>query len=171
MEEWNMTIYQHTVFSNVFTIFYNLINNYVPDPLSRNTKWIFAEFPESDVAESKVKYPIIIIEPANITWEKFTQTRQWNMIDIKFSVYSKQMIQADSLLNQINSIMDHNRNLLRNDDGLSFINLEDTDTDFELRAGTRIHIRSARYSMKSAFISGISKIAISKTINSNGEIA
>lgn len=166
-----MAINQHTVFSNVFTIFYNLLNKHIVDPSSRNKQWIYSSFPEEDISKAKVQYPIIIIEPANMSWEQFTQTKSWNLIDLTVEAYSKRMDQADSLLNQINSTLDHFKWDLKTDEKIDFLNLTGTDTDFTLRGGTRAHIRSATYNMRNAFRSGLAKLTKSSAINSNGKIA
>ena len=165
-----MTLNQHTIFSNVFTVFYNLLNKHVVDPSSRNKQWIYSSFPEEDISGSKVKYPIIIIEPANMSWEQFTQTKSWNLIELKFEAYSKMMDQADSLLDKINGTIDHFKWDLKTDEKIDFLNLAATDTDFTLRGGTRAHIRSATYNMRNAFRSGLAKLTRSSAVNSNGEI-
>lgn len=166
-----MSIKQHVVFSDVFTIFYNLLNNHVVDPLSRNKQWIFSSFPEEDIAEKKVKYPIIIIEPPDMAWDQLTQTKSKNLMEVRFSAFSTRMEQADSLLNQINSTMDHFKWNLKVDDGIDFLNLASTDTDFTLRGGTRAHERLATYTMQNIYRSGLAKISVSNTLNSNAEIA
>ena len=166
-----MAIAQHTVFPNVFNVFYNLLNKHISDPLNRGSQWIFASFPEEDISKGKVKYPILIIEPPDMSWETLTQTKSTNMIEIIFSAYSTKMAQADSLLTQINSVVDSNRWALKNDDGLSFVNLTGTSTDFVLRGGTRAHIRIATYSMQNIFVNGLAKVSRSATINSSGVIS
>jgi hypothetical protein len=166
-----MTLPQSKIFSDVFSAFYNTLNSHVTDPLSRDSQWIFSSFPEEDISKQKVKYPVIIIEPAKMTWETFTQTKNWNMIEMSFSAYSLQMIQADSLLDQINDAIDHYRNDLKNTYNLSFIKLTGTDTDFTLRGAARAHIRSVTYTMQRAFTTGLAKGIATKTINSNAVIA
>ena len=165
-----MKIRQNVVFSDVFSIFYNLLNNHVVDPLTRNKQWICSSFPEEDIAEGKVKYPIIIIEPPDMSWEQLTQTKSKNLIEVRFSAFSTMMDQADSLLNKINGTMDHFRWDLKVDNGIDFLNLTDTDTDFTLRGGTRAHERLATYTMQNIFRSGLAKVSKSNTLNSNGEI-
>jgi len=139
----------------------------------RNGRTFFTgnSFPEEDLIDKKVKYPVIIIEPAKMTWETFTQTKNWNMIEISISAYSLQMIQADSLLNQINDAINSYRNDLKNTYNLSFIKLTGTDTDFTLRGAARAHIRSVTYTMQRAFTTGLAKGNSDKTLNSNARIA
>ena len=166
-----MTLNQHTIFSNVFTVFYNLLNKNVVDPSSRNKQWIFSSFPEEDISADKIKYPIIIIEPPDMAWEQFTQTKSKNLIEVRFSAFSTRMDQADSILNQINATMDHFKWDLKVDEGIDFLNLASTDTDFTLRGGTRAHERLATYTMENIFRSGLAKLSRSNTINSNVVIA
>ena len=162
---------QETVFSDVFQAIYSVINDNVADPLGFRSKWIFSSFPEEDIAEGSIKYPIIIIEPANMSWEKLTMTKAWNMIDITIEAYSTRMIEADSLLNKINISIDQHRAELKNDNNLHFINLDRTDTDFTLRGGTRAHIRIAMYKMQKPFVTGLAKGTLSKTITSSAELS
>jgi len=171
MEE-SMAIESISIFSDVYRVFYNLINNNIPDPSSRNKQWVFSEFPEQDLAENKLKYPIIIIEPADASsWTRLTMTKTVMPLTISISAYSSRMVQADTLLCNIVSVIDSNRLLLKGDEGLNFLMLEDTDTDFELRGGTRAHIRTASYSFEYTFKDGLSKGINTKIIASDGEIA
>ena len=129
-----MAIKEYVVFSDMFSVFYNLLNTYVVDPLSRGKQWIFSSFPEEDISEGKVKYPILIIEPPNMSWTQFTQTKSTNTTEIVFSAFSTRMEQADSLLNQINSAIESHKWDLKVDEGIDFLNLNATDTDFTLTA-------------------------------------
>jgi hypothetical protein len=81
------------------------------------------------------------------------------------------MVQADSLLCNINAVIDSHRLNLKYEEGLDFVILESTDTDFDLRGGTRVHVRSATYSMQFIYTDGLSKGTNSKTITSKGSIA
>ncbi len=166
-----MAVTNINVFSDVYAIFYNLINTYVPDPSSRNKQWIFSSFPEEDLANNKLTFPIIIIEPADGgTLVRVTQTKSKMPLAIRINIYSTRMIQADSLLCNINAVIDNNRLTLKYTEGLDFVILEGTDTDFDIRGGTRAHVRSASYSMQFIYKDGLSKGTNTKTINSNGEI-
>jgi len=167
-----MVVKNISVFSDVYRVFYNLINSNVSDPSSRNKQWIFSSFPMQDLANSKLTYPIIIIEPADgSTWVRLTQTKTKMPLAIRINAYSTQMVQADSMLCDINAVIDNNRYELKYDEGLDFVTLEGTDTDFDLRGGTRAHVRSAEYSMQFIFKDGLSKGTDTKTIASSGVIA
>jgi hypothetical protein len=129
-------------------------------------------YPEQDLAENKLKYPVIIIEPVDASsWTRLTMDKTTMPLSISISAYSTRMIQADELLCQIASVIDSNRATLKWDEGLHFLNLQDTTTDFDLRGGTRAHVRSATYTFDYIFKDGLSKETASKTINSAGEIA
>jgi len=167
-----MVVKNISVFSDVYRVFYNLINSNVSDPSSRNKQWIFSSFPMQDLANSKLTYPIIIIEPADgSTWVRLTQTKTKMPLAIRINAYSTQMVQADSMLCDINAVIDNNRYELKYDEGLDFVTLEGTDTDFDLRGGTRAHVRAAEYSMQFIFKDGLSKGTNTKTIASSGVIA
>ena len=166
-----MAVTNINVFSDVYAIFYNLINTQVTDPSNRNKQWLFSSFPEEDLANDKLTFPIIIIEPADGgTLERVTQTKTRIPLVIRINVYSARMVQADSLLCNVNAVIDNNRINLKYTEGLDFVILEGTDTDFDIRGGTRAHVRSATYSMQFIYKDGLSKGTNAKTINSSGEI-
>jgi len=165
-----MSVTQTNVFPDVFRTFYDLINSYVADPLDRNKQWIFSSFPEEDIAEGKVKYPIIIIEPADMAWETLTMLKNWNMIELTLNAYSTRLDQADSLLAQINSTLDAQRNNLKCEANIHFLKLERTSTDFSMMGGTRTHVRTAMYSMRNPFVTGLAKVSRSTTTTSDAVI-
>jgi len=168
-----MPVNSVSIFSDVYRVFYNLINNHISDPSSRNIQWIFSSTPERELAENKLKYPIIIIEPVDAnSWTRLTMTKTEMPLSINISAYSTRMVQADSLLNQIVAVIDANRLVtLKGDEGLHNLNLDSTSTDFDLRGGTRAHVRTANYSFDYIFKDGLSKGVTNKTISSDGEIA
>jgi hypothetical protein len=163
-----MSVTQINLPKDVFTIFYNLIDDNIPDPLNRS-KWIFASFPEEDIAEGKVKYPIITIDPIDIVKEPFTVIKKKNNINITFTAYHTNIEGADSFLGKINFFIDHYLNYLKSQ-GLDFVKLEGTDTGFDLRGGTRAHSRSSKWSMVNYYVSGLGKVTKTTEINSGGYI-
>lgn len=167
-------INQTTVFSDVFRAFLTLLNNHIVDPISstrKTSKWIFSSYPDADIMEGVVKYPIIIIEPAEMSWDDFTLTRKWNMITVVIDVYSTSSEQADNLLQQINATIDQNLTNLRDSYMLRKIMLTNTDSNYIIHGGTKVHIRSATYTMRNAFTSGITKLEAKKIIASNAQVA
>lgn len=162
-----MAVDQQTIFPDIFRTFYNLINNYVADPLTRDKQWIFSQFPDEDISEGKIKYPIIIIDPADMSWERLTMTKKWNMIQLQITVYSTSLSQADSLLTQINSRIDQQAAALKYGSCIDFVSLDSTDTGHDISGGSRVHNRSATYTMQYAFKSGIGTNTNSSTINSD----
>jgi hypothetical protein len=161
-----MGVTQPTIFPDVFKVFYNLLNNHIADPLNRGDQWIFSSNPYEDLEEGKVKFPVIIIEPADISWDKLTILKKWNNIKLIISAYSTQMSQADQLLTKIAYTINYFALNLKYEQGLDFILLSDTSTDYEYYGGTRSHVRSATFSMKNAWISGMAKRASLSSINS-----
>jgi CII-binding regulator of phage lambda lysogenization HflD len=161
-----MGVTQPSVFPDVFKAFYNLLNTYISDPLDRTTQWIFSSNPYEDLEEGKVKFPILIIEPADMSWEIFTITKKWNVIKLRISAYSTQMAQADQLLSKIAYTINYFALNLKYEQGLDFVLLTETETNFELFGGTRSHIRTGTFSMRNAWASGIGKHEYQKIISS-----
>jgi len=158
--------------TDTYQKFYNLLSVQLTDPLSRSgpTKWIFSSYPEEDILEGAITYPIIIIEPADMLSEPHTQTKDKAMLNVGIEVHSNKMIQADQILTQLISILDNFREDLK-DQGLDKIQLENTSTDFHLQGGSRVHVRMVNYNMQHIFISGKSTIRTQKTLTSSAVIA
>jgi len=167
VEEMNMSVTQQTVFPNVFSAFYNTINDNIPDPSNRNIQWIFSSFPEEDIGTDKLKYPIIVIEPADMSWAQFTQTKAKNMITIAIVCYSTRMEQADSLLSKCCMAVESKRLTLKYKEGLDFLKLESTGTDFDLRGALRAHSRNANFSMQNIFKTSLNKMTKTTTLASD----
>ena len=172
-----MAVAPTQIFSGVFSVVYNLINSYVTDPnaSTRNqtqgsTKWVFSAFPDADIENAKIKYPIIVIEPANASWTNWTLTKNIAPIIISFTVYATNMSVADGIFDQCNAVMDSQRTYLCSQ-GLHEVLLNLTDSDFVMRGGTRVHFRNATYNAVYRFSSGIAKSTHSSTIASDAVIA
>lgn len=167
-----MVVNPTTIFEDTFNAFRSKINSYVTDPNSRGSQWIFSAYPDEDIEEGKIKYPIIIVDPVSVnSQEKFTLTKNRLPMTIGITVYSNKLQEADQLLQQIVSVIDSKLLDFKFTDGLSFVTLEDTDTDFDTHGGRTIHLRSATYACEYFYPSGISRVTKSKTITSDAVIA
>ena len=158
-----MAVSPNRLFSSIFSTMYNLFNTYVTDPASSNrntsrgsSKWIFASFPDADIQDSKIKYPLIVIDPIDTSYEDWTLTKNKVTITFTFSIYSLTMQQADEILDDCVAIIDSQRTYLR-DFSLRQVTLMNTSTDFLTHGGARVHVRTATYNMTYYFTSGIAK--------------
>ena len=172
-----MGVAPNKIFSSTFSLLYNLLNSHVTDPIaaSRNktqgsTKWIFASFPDADITDAKIKYPILIIEPANSSFLNWTFTKNVANMMLGFTAYSLSMEQADSIFDACISTMDAQRPYLKAN-GLTQLLLTGTTSDFIAHNGTKVHFRSATYTAQFYFKHGLSKKTETQTLTSGGVIA
>jgi len=166
-----MAVNPTTIFEDTFNAFRSKINSNVTDPSSRGSQWIFSAFPDEDIREDKIKYPIIIIDPVAVNSQsKLTLTKKNIPMTITITVYSAKMQEADQLLQQIVSVIDSKLCDFKYSDGLNFVMLEDTDTDFVTHGSRSIHLRSASYGCIFAYTSGISRITRPQTLTSDAVI-
>jgi hypothetical protein len=171
-----MAVSPNSILPNVFKTFYDLISENYPDPstTARNpscTQFIFSSYPEADIDDNRVKFPLIIIEPADMKNEPFTQTKKKSDIDLTIRCFDTRMEMADKMLNRILTILDSNIWYLKNQKNLHYLTVDNTDTDWYYRQGTRVHIRYADISMQYIYPSGLGLSAKQKTLVSNARIA
>jgi len=171
-----MSVTPSTLFSNIFTAFYNRLTADLIDPVSRNqsnqsTRWIFSSFPDADIDAGKIKYPLIIIEPINGKFDNWTLTKNVMAGSVNITVYSTSAAQADNLLDQIQTSIDGHRRNFRSDDGLGSVLPTGTDSDWTMRGSTKIHFRNINYQFTKRFSSGVALTEIPKTLTSSAVIA
>ena len=170
-----MAVAQTTLFSSSFSVIYNLLNSNVVDPISstRNaspsTKWIFSAYPAADIELGKIKYPIIIIEPIDASWENFTFTKNMTSLGISITIYSNTASRLDSIFDSVNAVMDAKRQYLKTQN-ITEVKLDSSSTDFVMHGGVRVHYRNANYSGKFYSKSGLAKATKSATTLSSSAV-
>lgn len=170
-----MAVAPTTLFSSTFSVIYNLLNDNVTDPIAsdrnpKHTQWIFSAFPGADIEPTKIKYPILVIEPIDAAWENWTFTKNQTDMTISITIYSTAASRLDEIFDSVNAVMDGKRQYLKAQ-GLHAIKLDSASTDFVMHGGTRVHFRNATFSGKYYFSHGLSKTLRSNTIESDAEIA
>ena len=164
-----MSVTQKTLNSDIFSIFYNMLDSKLTDPLSSSrNKWIFSVFPESNI--NTIGYPIIIISPADTRHDYFTIAQKKDIITIRIEVYATAMVTADELLSDINFEIENYIPDLRCNNLFDIMQGE-TYTSFETRGGTRAHIRGTIWNMKMTFPKGANLRPKIEEINASGRIA
>ena len=169
-----MSVTPSTLFSNIFTAFYNRLTADLVDPITRNygsTRWIFSSFPNVDIESGKISYPIIIIEPVNGSFEPWTLTKNVMRGTVNITAYSTSAAQADNLLDQIQTSIESHRRTLKSEEGLGSVLPTSTDTDWIMHGETKIHFRNISYQFTKRFSSGIAMTEIPKTLASDAVIA
>lgn len=107
-------------------------------------------FPQT-IIDGKSDFPIIIIEPPNISWDEFTLTKKTANGTIRIEVYATKTEAADRFIDSIIDTVETNRDDLRTS-GLYFVNLESTDNSEQIIGGIkRVHLRGCNFSFKYNF--------------------
>ena len=173
-----MSVTPSTLFSNIFTSFYNRLTADLIDPISssrnltnQSTRWIFSSYPDADIEAGKIKYPIVIIEPVNGKFDNWTLTKNVMAGAASITVYSTSAAQADNLLDQIQTSIDGHRHNFRIDDGLGSVLPTGTDSDWIMHGETKVHFRNIRYQFTYRFSSGVAMTEIPKTLTSNAVVS
>ena len=172
-----MAVSPNSVFSNVFKAFYDVLNSKIADPVpntrqaDQSAQWIYSSYPEADLDENRIHLPLMIIEPADISTLPFTQIKKRGTVDVAIKCYDTRLERADSILNKVFAVLDDNIWYFKNQQGLHFMQLTGTATDWYYQGGTRVHVRSANYSMQYFYNSGLGKLQSMKLIRSNARIA
>jgi len=138
--------------TDTFKTFLNIITNNVTDPHNPSSdKWIFSAYPEVDISTnntiSQVDYPIIVIDSADLRWDKVTMMKKENVSRMDFSVYSTSKQEADELIEEVIDAIETNRNNPLYKLQINRANLDGTPTDFMMHGSKRIHIRTASFTM------------------------
>jgi len=172
-----VAVSSNKVYSDLFKIFYDIFNTYMADPASEprnpgsSRQFIFSSYPEADIDENRVKYPLIIIEPADMKNEPFTQVKKKATIDLDIKCYDTRMDKTDSMISNVFAIMDDQIWNLKNKQNIHFLQLTGTDTTWDWHNGQRVHCRKATYSMVWIYTSGLAKGSKQTALHSNAVIS
>jgi len=140
--------------SNVWETFYdrmvaNVTSVTLKDASTKTIQTYTSSFPDSE-SEAKSDYPIIVIEPVDITWDPHTFTKKHAMGTITISVYTTKSEAADLFLDAIRESIETYRSTLSGL-GLEFVDLDSSSSDSAIRGGFKVHLRSVTFSFQYTF--------------------
>jgi len=149
-----MTISKSSVISDVFETIYDRLTNVTSVTLSDSSistiQTRTGAFPDKDIDE-KSKYPILVINSPDISWEEFTLTKKTVNGAFVIDIYTTKAESADLFLDAIINSIETYRDTLSHTYGITNVNLESTDYDMAMRGKMKIHRKSCTFNFKYRF--------------------
>jgi hypothetical protein len=141
MESGQMTVESgSTFFSNTWALINALVSGNVPDPQTRNSIWIYGDFPDTE-GNNFHGYPIITIgnpksSVSQLSWT--TNSLMNNSINISVTAYSKTSKELNPINEKIYNAMKDNE-LVFAQSGLNFDNITPGADGVDIIGNQRIH--------------------------------
>ena len=149
-----MSISKSTIISGVFENIYDRLANVTSVTLSDTTTSTIqtrtGAFPDKDI-DDKSKYPILVVNSPDISWEEFTLTKKQVNGTFAVDVYTTKSESSDLFIDAIINSIETYRATLGNTYGLVMVNLESTDYDMVMREAIKVHMRTCTFSFKYKF--------------------
>ena len=149
-----MVLSKSTIISGVFENIYDRLANVTSVTLSDATTSTIqtrtGAFPDKDI-DDKSKYPILVVNSPDISWEEFTLTKKQVNGTFAIDIYTTKSESADLFIDAIINSIETYRAILSKTYGIGMVNLESTDYDMVMREGIKIHMRSCTFSFKYKF--------------------
>ena len=135
-------ITKSTVFPASWNLIYAVLKAGLTDPSSRgdNDKWLFSSFPDNRGYGSTWKYPIIIIEPVNISFRKIVVdgSKRKEVHKFTFNIYSKSAANIDMISSDLINVLESTCATIRSN-GLYSFELVNTDSDIFQIENQKVH--------------------------------
>ena len=146
-----VTISKSTIVANIWENFYDRVNATVTDPnVSNRSKWIYSTFPLEDIENRSIDYPLIVINPIGITWEKFSLTKNYAVGSIDIELYTTSAVTSDTYTDYILNGIETSKAILRAV-GLEFIYMTGRTTDVVFRGKNTIHVNTLTFTFRYVF--------------------
>ena len=134
------------VFSKSWNLMYSALVDNLTDPESRgdNDDWIFSAFPSGNEGKSSWQYPIITIEPVNISFKRLTRdparatAKRVEILTFTIDLYSKSAAVLDTISDNIQDKLDTISASLR-ENGLKNLELVSSDYSPPTSEEVKIH--------------------------------
>ena len=145
------TINKETIVSDIWENFYDRVNSTVTDPnIAKRSKWIYSTFPLEDIENRSIDWPVIIINPIGVNWEKFSLTKNYAVGSIDIELYTTSASSADTYTDSIMNGIETSKDDLRAV-GLEFIYLVNRNSDVVFRGKNTIHANVLTFSFRVIF--------------------
>ena len=150
-----MAISKSTVIAGIFESIYDRLNSTVTsvtlsDTTTSTIKTYTSSFPDQDI-DTKSKYPILVVESPNLTWNDFTLTKKNIDGNFTINIYTTKSEAADLFLDAIINSIETYRDTLSHTYQVTFVNVESTDYDQSMRGKMKVHMRSVTFGFKYKF--------------------
>lgn len=107
-------------------------------------------FPAEDIENRSIDWPVIVINPITISWEKFSLTKNYAMCSINIELYTTSAAKADEYTDKILDGIETSKDDLR-DLGIELIYLTDRFSDVVFRGKNTIHTNTLNFSFRYVF--------------------
>jgi len=145
-----MTINKKNIETDIWNLIYNRTKTVTSitnsDDSTQTIQTYASSFPDNKI-DSKSTYPIVIVNPLDMNWTDFTQTKKQVNGTFTIDVYSTKSESADRFRQAIIEAIETYRETLRGL-GMDFVNLDNTLADSVNRGGFKVHLRSAIFSWR-----------------------
>ena len=146
-----VTISKSTIVANIWENFYDRVNATVTDPnVANRSKWIYSTFPLEDIENRSIDWPVIVINPIGITWEKFSLTKNYAVGSIDIELYTTSAANLDTYTDYILNGIETSKDDLRAV-GLEFVYLTGRVTDVVFRGKNTIHVNTLTFTFRYVF--------------------
>lgn len=140
---------KQTVIQDLARTFYTLLNKHV-NPKGAEKFW-FPAFPEADLDNGKLSYPVGTFEIVTRT-DKFTIERKWLIGSLTLDIYSNSAAQMDELAQDVLNTMDIELGTLWTLD-VRKLNLDDMDySHFQRGQEVSVHNKTLTYTFRYPYL-------------------
>ena len=144
-----------TVLKNAWTNVYdrmvaNVTTVTLTDATTSTIQTYTGSFPDEDI-DTKISYPILVVNSPELSWEDFTLTKKQVNGTITIDIYTTKSESADLFIDAIIESIETYRHTLGNTYKMVWVNLEDTDYDQVMRGKIKVHQRSCTFGFKFKF--------------------
>lgn len=148
-----ISITKATILKDTWETFYDRVNSQVTSVTidsgpSFTIQTTTSSFPDKTI-DDKDSYPIIVVNPTNITWDPFTFTKKWVNGTVEIEIYCTNSEAADMFLDAIVNTLETYRDTLYASN-VYFVDLDSTDNESVPRGGFKVHIRRCVFSFRLA---------------------
>lgn len=154
--EGKIAINKQSVLNDIWKTFKDALTSGVTtvtltDSTTQTIQTYTESFPQS-IIDEKSDYPIMIVNPPDLSWEDFTQTKKWANGTITIEIYSTKNEAADLFIDGVIDTVETNRDDF-GEENIMFIQLDSTTSDTAVKPGTdiQVHLRTVTFSFRFPF--------------------
>jgi hypothetical protein len=149
-----VTINKATIASNVWKTVKDAMVSGVTsvtlaDSSTQTIQTYTSSFPDK-VADTSSLYPILVVNPVELSWEDHTFTKKWANGSFEISIFSTNSQACDLFGDKIIDTIETNRDDFRAL-GMTFIELERATPDEFNRGQIKVHVKNIRFTFKFSF--------------------
>jgi hypothetical protein len=149
-----VTINKTTIAANVWETLYDTMLASVTsvtlaDASIQTVVTCTSSFPDK-TADTKASYPILVINPVQISWDNLTFGKKWAIGSFDIDIFATKSEAADLFFDKIVDTIETNRGTYRSL-GMAYIKLDSSTVDEFFRGDIKVHVKTAHFTFKLAF--------------------